>query len=233
MSSNIMIPGRQGKIEAMYHVTKKAKNVVLMASPHPKWEGLLDHSVMFTLYRAFVRCGFDVLRFNYRGTGKSTGTFTNGEGEISDAESCLNWLSDRYPPRVRYWVSGYSFGAWIGMQILMRRPECERFVGVALRPNLYPFDFLTPCPHPGLIVHGKEDSVTPCDLVVRLAYQLSAQKKGQKINLKLIQDANEKFSEHLRELEDLVSQYVTKEVELLDRVHAPEAALPPIRSAGS
>ncbi|ETZ07319.1 hypothetical protein P618_200503 [Holospora obtusa F1] len=216
MSSTFMIPGPQGKIEVVYHTTKNSSNVVLLASPHPKWEGLLDHSVIFTIYRSFVRCKFDVLRFNYRGTGKSTGTFSNGEGEISDAESCLNWLSDHYPPKARYWVAGYSFGAWIGMQILMRRPECERFVGVALRPNLYPFDFLAPCPHPGLIVHGTEDAVTPCDLVVRLAYQLSAQKRGKKINLKLVPDGDEKFSIHLRELEDIISQYIEKEMEALE-----------------
>ena len=225
MSSPLMIPGPQGKIEVIYYSTQRSSNVVLIASPHPKWEGLLDHSVMFTLYRSFVRCGFDVLRFNYRGSGKSDGTFSNGEGEISDAEACLNWLSDRYPPKARYWVAGYSFGAWVSMQILMRRPECERFVGISLRPNLYPFDFLAPCPHPGLIVHGTEDTVTPCDLVVRLGYQLSAQKRGQKISLKLISGADEKFSEHLRDLEDHISQYIEKEIELLDLAHASSESI--------
>ena len=56
------------------------------------------------------------------------------------------------------WVAGFSFGAWIGMQLLMRRPEVEGFISIAPPANLYDFSFLAPCPSSGLIVHGEKDA---------------------------------------------------------------------------
>ena len=59
------------------------------------------------------------------------------------------------------WVAGYSFGAWIGMQLLMRRPEIDGFISVAPPANHYDFGFLAPCPSSGLIYHGDEDELVP------------------------------------------------------------------------
>jgi pimeloyl-ACP methyl ester carboxylesterase len=59
------------------------------------------------------------------------------------------------------WVAGFSFGAWIGMQLLMRRPEITGFVSVAPPANLYDFSFLAPCPSSGLIINGTADKVAP------------------------------------------------------------------------
>jgi alpha/beta superfamily hydrolase len=226
--ASLMIPGPQGKIEASFYspvISSEARrsscHVVLMSGPHPvQEEGLMHHPVMYALHRAFARAGFDILRFNYRGSGHSSGTFTNGEGEIADAEACLNWLSDRSPLKTIYWVAGYSFGAWIAMQILMRRFECARFVCVGSRTNLYPYDFLAPCPAPGLMVHGKNDLVTPYDVMVRLVHHLSLQKKGHKIDLKLLADADAQFKGCLPELEEKVTEYILREVEILDQAAA-------------
>ena len=55
-------------------------------------------------------------------------------------------------------MAGYSFGAWIGMQLLMRRPEINRFISIAPPANLYDFSFLAPCPASGLLVHGAPTS---------------------------------------------------------------------------
>ncbi|WP_204267853.1 alpha/beta hydrolase, partial [Enterobacter hormaechei] len=74
------------------------------------------------------------------------------------------------------WIAGVSFGAWIGMQLLMRRPEVEGFLSVAPPANLYDFSFLAPCPSSGLIVHGDKDAVAPLTSVQGLVEKLKTQK---------------------------------------------------------
>jgi alpha/beta superfamily hydrolase len=72
--------------------------------------------------------GFSVLRFNFRGVGRSQGRYDGGVGEISDAASALDFLQAVNPNAQSLWVAGYSFGAYVGMQLLMRRPEMGGFV---------------------------------------------------------------------------------------------------------
>ena len=79
--------------------------------------------------------GFTVLRFNFRGVGRSQGEYDQGVGELSDAASALDYLQSMNPNAKHCWVAGFSFGAWIGMQLLMRRPEITGFISVARRPT--------------------------------------------------------------------------------------------------
>src|SRR3546814_9501241 len=78
------------------------------------------------LYKTFQRRCFATLRFNFRGVGRSQGTFDNGIGELSDAAAALDWVQSFHPEAQTTWIAGFSFGAWIGMQLLMRRPEIRR-----------------------------------------------------------------------------------------------------------
>ena len=105
--------------------------------------------------------GSRLLRFNFRGVGRSQGTYDRGEGELSDAASALDWLQTFNPNASACWIAGHSFGAWIGMQLLMRRPEIDGFISVAPPANLFDFSFLAPCPSSGLIVHGNKDELVP------------------------------------------------------------------------
>ena len=91
------------------------------------------------------------MRFNFRGVGRSQGTFDSGAGELSDAAAVLDWMNTLYPNPSFVWVCGISFGAWIGMQLLMRRPEITGFVSIAPPASMYDFAFLAPCPTSGLI----------------------------------------------------------------------------------
>ena len=120
--------------------------------------------------------GFSVLRFNFRGVGRSQGSFDHGTGELSDAASALDWAQSINPEARACWIAGFSFGAWIGMQLLMRRPEIEGFISIAPPANLYDFSFLAPCPSSGLIVHGDKDAVVPPKDVNTLVEKLKTQK---------------------------------------------------------
>ena len=114
----------------------------------------MNNRVVYQIYHAFVDRGFSALRFNFRGVGRSQGTFDHGIGELSDAAAALDWMQSFNPNATGCWIAGFSFGAWIGMQLLMRRPEIEGFISIAPPANLHDFSFLAPCPSSGLIVHG-------------------------------------------------------------------------------
>jgi alpha/beta superfamily hydrolase len=107
------------------------------------------------------------------------------------------------------WVAGFSFGAWIGMQLLMRRPEIQGFLSVALPANMYDFSFLAPCPSSGLIVHGGADALVPPDSVAKLVQKLS-QQRGIKIDLEVIPGADHFFTGSLDQLVAALDGYLDK-----------------------
>jgi alpha/beta superfamily hydrolase len=95
----------------------------MILHPHPQAGGTMNDRVTQALYKTFVARGFATLRFNFRGVGRSQGSFDNGVGELSDAAAALDWVQSIHPEASSTWIAGYSFGALIGMQLLMRRPE--------------------------------------------------------------------------------------------------------------
>jgi alpha/beta superfamily hydrolase len=124
-------------------------------------------------------------------------------------------MSTLYPNPSYCWVAGISFGAWIGMQLLMRRPEITGFVSIAPQANLYDFAFLAPCPASGLFVHGTKDQVVPEADVQKLVDRLTAQ-RGIKITYHKIDGANHFFDNHQAEVVDIVEEYVKKRMASTD-----------------
>ena len=137
----------------------------------------MNNKIVQLLYKDFVRRGFATLRFNFRGVGKSQGTFDNGIGELSRRRVARSTGSSRSIPRRRRPGSpGVSFGAWIGMQLLMRRPEIRGFISIAPPANMYDFSFLAPCPASGIIIQGEADEVVTPGAVQKLVDKLRTQK---------------------------------------------------------
>jgi hypothetical protein len=214
----IIIAGPDGRLEGRYHHAKQPNApIALILHPHPQYGGTMNNKVVYTTYHAFVQQGFAALRFNFRGVGRSQGTFDRGEGELSDAASALDWLQSYNPNASACWIGGFSFGAWIGMQLLMRRPEIDGFVSVAPPANMYDFSFLAPCPSSGLIVHGDEDPLVPIEAVQKLIDKLMHQ-RDIKITYKLVKGADHFFADHLTELDEAIQSYVAAN-------HRPKAAV--------
>ena len=168
----------------------------------------MNNKVSYSLFRTFVDQGFNTLRFNFRGVGRSEGKFDRGEGELSDAAACLDWLQVQNPEPRQCWVAGFSFGAWICMQLLMRRPELDGFIAVAPPANLYDFTFLAPCPVPGLILQGDRDELVPKESVQKLSQRLTAQ-RGLFIDYRVIPGADHFFSRELPILTSHVNSYIS------------------------
>src|SRR5690606_21440172 len=145
----------------------------------------------------------------FRGVGRSQGSFDNGVGELSDAAAALDWLQNYNRDASTCWVAGFSFGAWIGMQLLMRRPEIEGFIAVSPPANMYDFTFLAPCPSSGLIIQGTADTVVSEPAVQKLADKLRAQKTIE-IDYRKIEGASHFFEDHMDLMVQNVDDYLTK-----------------------
>lgn len=205
---DVIINGPEGRLEGRYHHSKQTNApIALLLHPHPQYGGTMNNKVVYTLYHAFVRQGFSALRFNFRGVGRSQGTFDRGEGELSDAAAALDWVQTYNPNASACWIGGFSFGAWVGMQLLMRRPEIDGFISVAPPANLFDFSFLAPCPASGLIIQGDRDQLVPTEAVQKLINKLMHQRDIQ-IDHRIVQGADHFFAGQLEELGALVEEYV-------------------------
>ena len=205
----VIFPGPEGRLEGRYQPAGRARApVAIILQPHPQ-QGTMNHPIAMALYNTFVKRGFATLRFNFRGVGRSQGVFDNGIGELSDAASALDWMQQFNPEASTTWVGGFSFGAWIGMQLLMRRPEIRGFLSIAPPANMYDFTFLAPCPSSGLIIDGEADEVVTGASVQKLVDKLKTQRHIT-IDHATIPRANHFFEHEMPDLMRVVDAYLDK-----------------------
>ena len=153
----------------------------------------MNNKVVVDTFHTFMDNDFSVCRVNFRGVGKSDGEFDNGQGELADAAAALDWLERENFDNSQCWVSGFSFGSLIAMQLLMRRPEINRFIAIFPSTKcLCIFLFLSPCPTSGLMIYGKKDELVPGEYLTSLNKRLSEQ-KGINVEFESLQDANHFF----------------------------------------
>ena len=206
----VMINGPAGRLEARYTAaTEESAPIALLLHPHPQHGGTMNNKVVYTLFHAFLHRGCSALRFNFRGVGRSQGQFDRGEGELADAMAVLDWLQATNPNAKVCWVGGFSFGAWIGMQLLMRRPEIGAFVAVAPPAGMLDFGFLAPCPASGLIINGDQDQVVAPAATQKLVAKLRHQRDIE-IDHHLVPGADHFFYNHLAQLGQIVEDYVAQ-----------------------
>lgn len=173
----VIIPGPEGRLEGRLAPAPRPRApVAMILHSHPKAGGTMNERITQSLFKTFKQRGFLTLRFNFRGVGRSQGEFDNGIGELSDAASALDWVQGFHEEAQTTWIAGHSFGAWIGMQLLMRRPEIRGFVSISPPANMYDFSFLAPCPSSGIIIQGKEDDIVTPNGVQKLVDKLRTQK---------------------------------------------------------
>ena len=112
-----------------------------------------------------------------------------------------------HPEAQTTWIAGFSFGALIGMQLLMRRPEIKGFISIAPPANMYDFTFLAPCPSSGIIIQGTADEVATPLASQRLVDKLRTQRHIT-IHHDEIKGANHYFEHEMPELMGSVDKYL-------------------------
>lgn len=214
---DVIFGGPAGRLEGRFHKSDHPNApLAVVLHPHPQFGGTMNNRIVYQLFHAFVDRDFSVLRFNFRGVGRSQGAFDHGIGELSDAAASLDWLQSFNNNAAYCWVAGFSFGAWIGMQLLMRRPEIYGFLSIAPPANMYDFAFLAPCPSAGLILHGRSDQVVPENDVAKLHERLSAQ-RGLDIRYREIEGANHFFDGKIDEMTKEVEDYLDMRLKELNQ----------------
>jgi alpha/beta superfamily hydrolase len=223
----VIFAGPAGRLEGRFHPSRqRGAPIAVILHPHPQFGGTMNNQIVYNLYYAFAERGFSVLRFNFRGVGRSQGSFDHGSGELSDAAAALDWVQSFNPEARACWIAGASFGAWIGMQLLMRRPEIEGFISIAPPANRFDFSFLAPCPSSGLFVHGDQDRVAPIKEVMGLIEKLKTQ-RGIQIEHATIAGANHFFENCIEPLIAEVGAYLDR------RLDNPPKRATPTRSHSS
>lgn len=206
---DIIFNGPDGRLEGRYqHGAKPRSPICVVLHPHPLYGGTMNNKVAYTLYRSFAQAGFSVLRFNFRGVGRSEGSWDRGEGELADAGAALDWLHLHNEDASGVWIAGFSFGAWIAAHALMRRPEVDGFVLVAPPADKYDFAFLEPCPCDGMIVQGSADTVVPREAVDKLAERLG--RKKHTVDYRVVEGAGHFFENEMETLQGLVDGYLAE-----------------------
>ncbi len=209
----LIIPGPAGRIEARYtEPPRVGAPIALILHPHPKAGGTMQDPITIRMYQMFEQRGFGVLRYNSRGVGRTQGAYDHGVGELEDAAYVLDYLENLAETPRYVWCAGYSFGAWITLQLLMRRPEIDGFFAVSPPANHYDLSFLAPCPASGLIVCGEKDSISgPAD--VERALQKVRVQKGEVIERDVVPGANHFYTDRHGELIARLEAYLDRRIE--------------------
>jgi len=157
-----MLRGPAGALEGLLqqHDGAPVRLAALVCHPHPLYGGTLHNKVVHRAASTLHALGATVLRFDFRGVGKSQGTFDRGEGELEDARAALQWLESQFP-NARLWACGFSFGAWVAARLAASESVVERVVLIAPPVRSNSFEVLRTAGVPKLVIQGTDDDVCP------------------------------------------------------------------------
>ena len=162
--------GPAGPLEALLDEpdTMPLRAAVVFAHPHPQFGGTLHTKVVYQGAKALARIGCAVLRFNFRGVGRSTGSFSGGPGEIDDFRAALDYMTGRYPD-ARLWAAGFSFGAWVALESGAQDDRVSALIGIAppvatsISGQKYTFEHTLRSTKSKFFVQGEADEVCPLE----------------------------------------------------------------------
>lgn len=154
------IPGPAGPLEALINDAQRPRAAVVFAHPLPTHGGTMHTKAVFQGAKGLSRIGCAVLRFNFRGVGKSAGTFDEGPGEIDDYHAALDFMAARYPG-VPLWAAGFSFGSWIALETGAADARVLLLIGIAPPVDRYPFANTLDTTKPKFFIQGNLDELCP------------------------------------------------------------------------
>jgi alpha/beta superfamily hydrolase len=159
----------------------RPRAAVVFAHPLPIKGGTMHTKVVFQAAKALTRIGCAVLRFNFRGVGRSDGAWDNGRGEMDDYRAAVDFLSSRYPD-LELWAVGFSFGSYIAMTSGADDDRICALIGIAPPVNRYEFASVKLSSKPKFIVHGESDELIPLKAVREFYARLQEPKEFVEID---------------------------------------------------
>jgi alpha/beta superfamily hydrolase len=158
MEEQLTIQGAGVTLEGVL-VPGTAAGGAVITHPHPQFGGSMANNVVWTATRALAARGMAALRFNFRGVGRSTGTYGGGVEEAADVVAALEFLKSRAPGP--HYLVGYSFGAAVAGRALVQGLKADGAIFVAPPIAFMDMAFLPQVPGLKLIVVGDRDELCP------------------------------------------------------------------------
>jgi alpha/beta superfamily hydrolase len=159
---HIDFSGPAGTLEGLLETPagRHPRAAVVFAHPLPTQGGTMHTKGVFQGAKGLLRTGCAVLRFNFRGVGKSAGVFDSGAGEVEDFRAALDVMHERYPT-MPLWAAGFSFGSWIALETGAADPRVSVLIGIAPPIARYTFTNTLQSTKPKFLVQGSLDEVCP------------------------------------------------------------------------
>jgi hypothetical protein len=180
------------------------RHVALVCHPHPLYGGTMHNKVVYRAAKAALSLGLPTLRFDFRGAGRSAGTFTGGEGEKEDVRAALDYLATHFPG-LPVCLMGFSFGAWVGLEVGATDARVSTLVGLGVPVTSLNFDYLRGVRKPKLILQGTRDEFGPAAQVAELYRSLAEPKQ-----IHWVQGADHFFEGKLDEVQKVLQEFLAQ-----------------------
>jgi uncharacterized protein len=207
LKGNTFFDGPAGRIEAILkEPSSQVARVAIICHPHPLFGGTMHNKVVYRIAKAFQNAGFAVLRFNFRGAGRSQGGHDEGRGEQDDLRAAIKFMKGKYAA-AEVWLAGFSFGSAVVLRAACDDTSVRALVAAGAPVSKYDFSEVTACEKPKLFVQGELDQFGRAADLERFFQRLSGPKA-----LRIIEGADHFFEGHLAELEEAVSDFIESNV---------------------
>ncbi|MHB8889234.1 MAG: alpha/beta hydrolase [Acidobacteriaceae bacterium] len=165
---SVDLHGPAGRLEALLNTGRPdAPFATLVCHPHPPSGGTMHTKVVYHAMKAFNSFGLPVLRFNFRGTGLSEGSYDDGRGEQDDVRAALDWLETNFHLPILF--AGFSFGSNVGLRACCGDARVKGLIGLGLPVRAagrdYTYSFLANCAAPKLFISSDHDEFSPRGVV--------------------------------------------------------------------
>jgi alpha/beta superfamily hydrolase len=176
----VSIESSGGALEGLLNVgSPDATYAAVVCHPHPMYGGTMHNKVVYHAMKALNGFGFPVLRFNFRGAGRSEGEHDFGRGEQDDVRAGIAWLRRRFELPMIF--AGFSFGASVGLSACCDDADVKALISIGTPLEAddrhYRYDFLAQCPHPKLFISGARDQYGPAAQLMKLVDSVAEPKR--------------------------------------------------------
>jgi uncharacterized protein len=200
--SFVEISAPHGRLEGLLWDVESPVAAAIVCHPHPQHGGTMHNHVTYRIARAFREHRVAALRFNFRGVGRSTGSYDEGRGELNDAQRALEYLMEKYrgPPVI---AAGFSFGARIALQLTLADDRVAKVLATGLAVRLFDYDFIRELRKPAAFIQAEYDEYADLDAVRDLIEQVPPPRQ-----LFVVPGSDHLCTRKLKELEEIASKAV-------------------------
>jgi alpha/beta superfamily hydrolase len=165
MAERITFLSEEYEIEGVFNQRDEKKGVVV-THPHPLYGGDMNNIVVESIVHVYQMKGFSTLKFNFRGVGRSQGTYDNGLGEQKDVLYALSFLADMGMERID--LAGYSFGAWVNAHAIQEDTQVEQMIMVSPPVGFMDFKSVEKMKPLKLVIAGNRDDIAPAKEIEKM-----------------------------------------------------------------